>query len=264
MQNPNQGNYWKSGLDYLRAGQYGKLINRFFRVVKKSLFWLYYYSKLPFISKPVLGLVTLKTEHPLAYESPDHLHPHGTKDLSTRKIFVVKMTKLLKKSFPGQQLRFLDLGCAAGLLVRDFLDYGYQAVGLEGSDYNLKHRLKYWDSLGNINLFTCDITKPYEINQQFHLITAWEVMEHMPTEALNAVFSNIEKHLIPGGYFIASTSSFSDKNDGVELHLTQWPNQQWLKWIAQNRPGLVPATIPLKYYEMVRYGENSFLIYKKL
>jgi 2-polyprenyl-3-methyl-5-hydroxy-6-metoxy-1,4-benzoquinol methylase len=208
--------------------------------------------------------VAVKADYPLAYESPDHLHPHGTKDLSTRKVFVVKITKLLKKIFSGQQLAFLDLGCAAGLLVKDFKDYGYLAVGLEGSDYNLKRQLKYWDSLGNTNLFTCDITKPFGINRRFHLITAWEVMEHMPTEALNAVFSNIEKHLVAGGYFIASTSSFSDKTGGVELHLTQWPNHQWLKWIAENRPGLAPVKIPLKYYEMVRYGENSFLIYKKL
>jgi len=46
------------------------------------------------------------------------------------------------------------------------------------------------------NLFTCDITKPFEVVQgsqpvRFDLITAWEVLEHIGPDALDQVFRNI-------------------------------------------------------------------------
>ena len=42
--------------------------------------------------------------------------------------------------FPGRFIKVLDLGCAGGGMVHDFLDGGHVAVGLEGSDYCLKNQ----------------------------------------------------------------------------------------------------------------------------
>lgn len=86
----------------------------------------------------------------------------------------------------GHKIRALDLGCAGGGLVLDFLLAGHSSVGLEGSDYSLKWQRAEWRFLRD-RLFTCDITEPYSIIDnsagkpaQFDLISAWEVLEHLP------------------------------------------------------------------------------------
>jgi hypothetical protein len=54
---------------------------------------------------------SLKTEKPIAYESNDHTHPHGTQnDNSRRWHFVKTCEKLVSKA----KLAFLDLGCSGG------------------------------------------------------------------------------------------------------------------------------------------------------
>ena len=100
---------------------------------------------------------------------------------------------------------------------------------------------------------------------QFHLITAWEVMEHLPTPQLDAVFNEIRKHLAPGGYFIASTTETSDINEGLELHQTQWTNAQWREYVAKNHPDLDYVDVGLKIFQFVRYNflHPSFLLYRK-
>lgn len=76
---------------------------------------------------------------------------------------------------------------------------------------------------------SCDITKPFQIklDGQFHLITAWEVMEHVATPDLTQVFTNICDRMESGGFFIASTTETSDVHQGLELHRTRWTNAQW-------------------------------------
>src|SRR4029077_9548912 len=110
------------------------------------------------------------------------------------------------------------------------------AVGLEGSDYSLKHSRANWRTLANKNLFTSDITKPFRVkldqqNLRFHLITACEVMEHIKVEDLEILFENIRSHLVEGGFFIASTSSSTSIVDGIELHQTRMTNSQWREFI---------------------------------
>lgn len=215
--------------------------------------------------------VLVDTQHPVAFESPDHIAPKGTKDNnSTNKKFVLHMDKLLHGRFGDQNLlNFMDLGCSGGQLVKDFIDLKWVGVGLEGSDFSLKFRRANWATLANRNLFTCDITKPYQVKidgrpARMHLITAWEVMEHMPTDQLPAVFREIVKHLQPGGYFIASTTETSDIHEGLELHQTQWTNLQWRAFVERNFPELEYVDVGLKVYQFVRYNflHPSFLTYR--
>jgi SAM-dependent methyltransferase len=216
--------------------------------------------------------ISLQTKHPVAFASPDHLAPWGTaQDNSTNKKFVLFMAKRLAKESPGRTHLFLDLGCSGGQLVRDFKEAGWTSVGLEGSDYSLKHQRANWPELGNRNLFTCDITKPFHVfvddnPAKFDLITAWEVLEHIHPSDLDALFGNIRHHLRPGGYFVASTTSSSDVHEGTELHQSRLGNQQWRELIAQRYSDLKSVNLELKYYEYVRfnYTERSFLTYQKI
>jgi len=120
------------------------------------------------------------------------------------------------------------------------------------------------------NLFTCDITKPFQVLRdqrplQFDLITAWEVLEHVPPSELDQLFRNIAGHLRPGGYFIASTTSVPDFHDGVDLHQSKFSNQQWRELISAKAPDLEHVGLPLKFYQFVRYNfeERSFLTCRK-
>jgi len=218
--------------------------------------------------------VSLMTEHPLAFNSPDHLQPWGTaNDNSTNRRFVMYMDGYIWGRRPTNSdgpYRMLDLGCAGGQLVKDFKDMGWTAVGLEGSDYSLKKGRANWPALGNKNLFTCDITRPFrlfvDVNPaRFDLITAWEVLEHIHPYDVKWVLENIYEHLKPGGLFIASTTNASDVHDGVELHQSWFTNEQWRNMIEKFCPELRPIELGLQYYEYVRfnYKERSFLTYQR-
>lgn len=258
----------------LSRGEWRRVYNEVHVRIFRAVYEVIFKFVLPCRQKNrVIPNYTVKviTDYPVAFESPDHLAPKGTaENNSTNKKFILHMDQLLNKAFSGQTLYCLDLGCSGGQMVKDFLDLRWGGVGLEGSDYSLKRKRANWRELGNRNLFTSDITKPFqiEINEsraQFHLITAWEVMEHIGTPDLIQVFRNISDHLQPGGYFIASTTSTSDIHEGIELHQTQWENSQWRSFVETNFPELEYVDVGLKIYEFVRYNflHPSFLIYRK-
>jgi len=216
-------------------------------------------------------VVRVETNYPVAYASPDHLMPWGTaNDNSTNKKFVLHMAKLLGGHHQSNAPAFLDLGCSGGQLVKDFITLNWTAVGLEGSDYSLKQGRANWPSLAGRNLFTCDITKPFQIlldgqPARFDLITAWEVLEHIQPNDLDTLFSNICLCLKPGGYFVASTSSTSDIRGGIELHQCRLSNLEWQSLIKDRYPDLEPAQTGLKPYQNVRFNhrEPSLLTYRK-
>jgi 2-polyprenyl-3-methyl-5-hydroxy-6-metoxy-1,4-benzoquinol methylase len=219
------------------------------------------------------GTFSVDTNYRVAFESPDHLAPKGTAvNNSTNKKFVLHMDDYLHRELKAgnSTLNFMDLGCSGGQLVADFIKLRWRGVGLEGSDYSLKFKRANWATLANKNLFTCDITKPYQVMldgqpAKFHLITAWEVMEHIATPDLKAVFDEIRKHLAPGGYFIASTTETSDMHEGLELHQTQWNNAQWRDYVGKTFPDLEYVDVGLQPFQFVRYNfmHPSFLLYRK-
>jgi len=182
-------------------------------------------------------MIQLITDKPIAYESPDYLYPWGTKrDNSTNLNFVEEVNNFFNSPF-----NFLDLGCSGGQLVIDIknLHKDNIAVGLEGSDYSIKHKRAHWPEYHNHNLFTCDITEPFSVlsnNEliKFDLITAWEVLEHIAPNQLDQLFQNIYNNLSDNGVFAGSINMGSDKPNGVELHLTRERPAFWEKVFERN------------------------------
>ena len=185
------------------------------------------------------------TSAPVAQGSADHLWPHGTiHDSSVNRRFNLKLYDWLGRD---PELSVLDLGCAGGGLVRSILEDGYTAVGLEGSDVSLRLRSGEWDTIPH-HLLTADITAPFQVSTAageevaFHCVTAWEVLEHIPEEKVDAVAANVARHLRPGGVFVASVAQFRDEDPltGAVYHVTLRDPDWWRERFAAH--GLVEAT----------------------
>lgn len=219
------------------------------------------------------------TDWPVALDSPDHQKPGGTMHDSSRN---QKFNDKLYVLYPGPKIRLLDLGCAGGGFVADCLEDGHVAIGLEGSDYSTKwdgpggteaERAKRnpgkraeWANIPN-NLFTCDVTRPFSIEKhglkyivtdevlwvpaRFDVVTAWEIMEHLPEDRLDQVVTNVLNHLAYGGVWIMSVST-----QHGDYHQTIRPRDWWLELMA--RHGLEHHQSMVDYfgYDWVR-GPNQ-------
>jgi 2-polyprenyl-3-methyl-5-hydroxy-6-metoxy-1,4-benzoquinol methylase len=203
--------------------------------LQRDLYRQIYFSKFCRTRPPFL----LKTDHSVAMDSDDHKWPHGTlHDNSKNQLFNVKLYDLLAYQ---PDLRLLDLGCSGGAFVRSILDDGYTAVGLEGSDMSKKLSSGEWGTIP-LHLFTCDITKPFHIQgtearrELFDVITAWELLEHIPKASLADLIKNIHDNLRPNGYFIASVATFRDENPltGAVYHVTLEPKPWWISQFAES------------------------------
>ena len=173
-------------------------------------------------------MITIETGHPVASDSLDHLHPHGTSwDNSVWPPFNKKLFALT------QCPRLLDIGCAGGGLVRSIIDDGGFAVGIEGSDYSLQRQRAEWATIPG-NLFTADATQPFQLYEdgnpaQFDIVTLWEVFEHIPTEKIVGLLDNIKRHMTDDGVLIVSicwnTAGLSP--EGIDHHVTVHHPEWW-------------------------------------
>jgi cyclopropane fatty-acyl-phospholipid synthase-like methyltransferase len=148
-----------------------------------------------------------------------------------------------------EMMSVLDLGCSGGGQVRSFIEQGYLAVGIEGSDLSARQLRAEWLTIPDY-LFTADITKPFRLQtakgregMRFGVVTAWEVIEHIAEADLPQVLANVDAHLMPGGLVIMSVSPKSDIINGVELHQTVKPRAWWEAFLTAsgwtNHPKLV-------------------------
>ena len=70
-------------------------------------------------------MIRLETNYPVAIESPDHIAPVGTVNDNTTDIDYINA---VKNYFDNKQIRVLDLGCAGGQLISDFISRGDVAM----------------------------------------------------------------------------------------------------------------------------------------
>ncbi len=183
-------------------------------------------------------LYKVDTNKAVASDSHDHQWPRGTiADNSTNPRFNLKLYDYFDNR---NDLRVLDLGCSGGGFVRSFLEDGYLAIGLEGSDASKKLRSAEWDTCRH-HLFTSDITAPFSISDvngkamTFLCITSWEVLEHISEDKLDVLLDNIKRHLAEDGIFVASIDMAPDGNPitGAVYHVTLQSKFWWLARFAK-------------------------------
>jgi SAM-dependent methyltransferase len=161
-------------------------------------------------------MITLEATQRVAKESPDHQCPIGCVNDNFTSVGLINE---VKDGFDNEQLFMLDLGCAGGQFVSDFIARGDIGVGLEGSDNALSGAGKNnWDKYYNKNLFLCDITKEYQLFYndkpiEFDFIHSEEVFEHISPEDIDSLLKNIFKHLKKGGLCVFGISLVPDVRD---------------------------------------------------
>ena len=208
-------------------------------------------------------MITLKTDHPIAYDSPDHIFPWGTKnDNSTNEGFIEETLDFWKQR-GKDKVNFLDLGCSGGQLVIDYINKGHLGVGLEGSDYSVTHKRANWPKYYNNNLFTCDVTKKYELFEnsepiKFDIISAWEVIEHIKPDDQKSFFTHISNNLNTGGFFCGSISMNVEILEGHTLHQTVWNEKTWYENFPEILEGTDLELYQYPFKNKVRQDRGSF------
>jgi cyclopropane fatty-acyl-phospholipid synthase-like methyltransferase len=171
------------------------------------------------------------TNHPVAYESFDHIEPKGTKADNSKSDSFLNSVINFKK-----EVRYLDLGCAGGGFVQQFVQAGQIAMGVEGSDYSKKNKRAEWATIPD-NLFTADITKPFYFKDletddklKFNVMSAFDVLEHLFEDQLPGFFNNLRSNLDEDGHFVCAIANFGDNG----YHHTLKPEEWWLEKFFEN------------------------------
>jgi len=101
--------------------------------------------------------------------------------------------------------RTLDLGGGMGMFSK-YLKTTYSEWDVTHSDFEIKKNI----DLENLNITTRSLNFIQESigNSCYDLITAWEVLEHIPYENLESTLKNIYEGLSTGGIFMFSTPDF--------------------------------------------------------
>lgn len=162
------------------------------------------------------------TDYPLALDSADYLDPYGAaQNSSINSLFNQKLYSLY-----DYKISLLDLGCAGGGFVEECNKDGHFAIGIDGSNYPKNHNLYSWINIPD-KLFNADISKPFAIiddadmNVYFDVITAWELLEHIPEKDINIFLNNVLHHLKSNGLFIVSINAASQEH-AKSIYNTGW------------------------------------------
>lgn len=95
----------------------------------------------------------------------------------------------------GKGKTALDVGCAYGYAVDVLESYGYDAIGVDISNYSVKQAKKTCPT----NFVVCDVQKTFPFkNKVFDLVTCFEVLEHLthPLEAIKNMFKSCKQIMI--------------------------------------------------------------------
>jgi 2-polyprenyl-6-hydroxyphenyl methylase/3-demethylubiquinone-9 3-methyltransferase len=110
--------------------------------------------------------------------------------------------EILRKHFPLQNARVLDIGCGGGLFLSLLKDQGAEVLGIELSD----SRAQYAKSKHQLEIFKYPIESDFwqpGYAELFDVVTLWDVIEHVnyPFQTLQCAANVLKK----GGWLLIDT-----------------------------------------------------------
>lgn len=177
--------------------------------------------------------LVLETDFPCAPQLQAHLRalpPGGTHETATYAGFMER----LRAIYPDIPARLLDIGCGDGGFLRIARQFSFPAVGLDldPSPEEISGR-----SSDSPQRFSCDYTKPFTLwevhpkkrrRAKFHVITCWNLLEHVPKRWLNELLINLRRHLDDRlGLLLSSISLRPCFEADRECHAPVWPESRW-------------------------------------
>jgi SAM-dependent methyltransferase len=145
--------------------------------------------------------------------------------------------------------RLLDAGCGPGYFVRAAADFGFEARGIEVSQYAVDFARR---ELG-VDVRQGTIAATDLPPGPFDVVTLWDVIEHLPAPlaALRAAAGLLR----PGGFIVLSTGDYASlvaRLSGAHWHLFNLPEHLWFFTPGSlrrllSRAGFAPVDF---YYEL--------------
>jgi len=102
--------------------------------------------------KKTKKVISISRKYDFDYFDGDRKYGYGGYKYDGRWVLVAKRIKKIYKLKKNQKV--LDVGCAKGFLIKDMLDIGLDAYGLDVSRYAIKNSHK--DTIGRIHLGSAD------------------------------------------------------------------------------------------------------------
>lgn len=109
------------------------------------------------------------------------------------------------------ECRSLDVGCALGFVVEALGEVGFDAWGMDYSEWAVRHCTK--PARGRLRQGSLLERLPYRTGE-FGLVTAMETLEHLPPETIPDVLSELRR--VCSGFLYATIPSFGPNRGGLD------------------------------------------------
>jgi 2-polyprenyl-6-hydroxyphenyl methylase / 3-demethylubiquinone-9 3-methyltransferase len=152
----------------------------------------------------------------------------------------------------GARVRLLDVGCGAGLAAEAFARRGFDVLGLDAAGGAIEAARAHADTQGLSLAYRTGVPEDLLADgERFPIITALEVIEHVPDQA--AFLATLAALLTPGGKLFLSTlnrtpQSFIAAKIGAEYLLRWLPvgTHDWRKFVTPAELGAMLRQVGLR------------------
>jgi len=166
------------------------------------------------------------------------------------------LSEFLEANF-GHDIKVCDVGCAKGFLCKHLRTKGIEAFGIDISEYCVKE--------ANVDYIkTLDITdsKIMFDNKYFNIVSAFELLEHIPEDKLSFVLKEIMRVGKKFLFSVHASNSLND-NDNDKSHVTIKPISWWKQILARNGfINICHQLIPSKYYPTLEATNYNLFLYE--
>lgn len=124
------------------------------------------------------------------------------------------------------QKTLLDVGCGAGHFISKLIDNG--SLKISGADLTNKTIDFLSQKFSQATFHKINYSEPITNPNQYNIITAIEILEHIPHARQPVFIENISKSLLPGGRLLLSTPNLARAHMMPPSFRTTQPVEDWL------------------------------------